>query len=50
MSTLLNTLLHLLRPRHSISSTTNRCIWWQFVNWDEVAPITWYVDGQIVEA
>lgn len=50
MPTLLYNLLHLIQPHHKVHATPNSCIWWQFVDWDEVAPITWYVDGQIVEA
>lgn len=31
-------------------SPDSRLNWWEFINLDEVAPPTWYVKGEVVEA
>jgi hypothetical protein len=46
MFTFLRRLLFGRRP----TSIESRYTWWQLVNWDEVGPQVWYVEGEVVEA
>ncbi len=33
-----------------LRSDKNQNIWWTFVDWGEVSPQTWFVNGEIIEA
>jgi hypothetical protein len=46
MFTLLQRIYHYYRPR----SANTRNIWWELIDWNEVNPQIWYVNGEIVEA